>query len=112
MESKPGPRLALLAGTRTSTERPAGTRVTRSALEPKRLRRREGVDRHASRHHLAAVSGAQRPLGVLEAVAGDGADDAGAGRHETSGVAREQAGDRRCGARLDEDPLLGREVAV
>src|SRR3954451_10506277 len=105
MESKPGPRLALLAGTRTSTARPAGTRVTESALEPERLRRREGVDRHAGRDDLAAVGRPQRPLGVLEAVAGDGADDPRAGRHETSRVARQQARDGRCRAGLDEDAL-------
>src|SRR5689334_19889038 len=112
MESKPGPRFALLAGTRTSTERPGGTCFTRSALEPERLGGREGVDRHPGGHDLSPVGRAQRPLRVLEAVTGDGADDAGAGRHEAGLVAREQARDRRRRTGLDEDALLGGEVAV
>src|SRR6478672_13954294 len=112
MESKPGPRFALLAGTRTSTERPGGTCVTRSALEPERLGRREGVDRDPGGHDLSPVGRAQCPLRVLEAVAGHGADDAGAGRHEAGLVAREQARDRRRRGWLDEDALLRRQVAV
>src|SRR5689334_10198296 len=112
MESNPGPRLALLAGTRTSTERPGGTRFTRSALEPERRGCREGVDRHAGGDDLSPVGGAQRPLGVLQAVPGDGADDPGPRRHEAGLVAREQARNRRRGPRLDEDALLRREVAV
>src|SRR6478735_6353088 len=112
MESKPGPRLALLAGTRTLTDRPAGTRLTRSALETEGMGRRERVDRDAGRHDLAPVGGPQGPLGVLEPVTGHGAHDACAGGHEPCGVARQQARDRRGRAGLDEDALLRREVAV
>src|SRR5690348_5105646 len=112
MESKPGPRLALLAGTRTSTERPGGTRLTRSALQPERLGSRERIDRHPGGDDVSPVGRAQRPLRVLEAVAGHGADDAGTGRNEAGLVAREQAGDRRRRPGLDEDALLGGEVTV
>src|SRR6478672_1119513 len=106
MESKPGPRLALLAGTRTLTERPAGTRFTPSALEPQRLGRRERVDGDPGRHDVSPVGRAQRPLGVLEAVTGDGAHDGRTGRHEARRVAREQPGDGGGRAGLEEDPLL------
>src|SRR6476659_4091531 len=112
MESKPGPRLALLAGTRTLTERPAGTRFTPSALEPQRLGRRERVDRDPGRHDLSPVGRAQRPLGVLETVTGDRAHDPRTRRHDTRRVARKQPGDGGGRTGLDEDTLLRRQVAV
>src|SRR4051812_34118044 len=112
MESKPGPRFALLAGTATRAERPPGTRVTGSPLETERPRGRVGVDGDPGGHDVTAVGRAQGPLRVLEAVAGHGADDARTRRDKTLRVAREQARDRGRRARLDEDPLLGGEEAV
>ena len=60
-----------------------------------------------------AVGGAQRPLRVLEAVAGDGADDARARRHEPGrrGSASSPA-TQAAEAGSTKTPSCGREVAV
>lgn len=78
MESKPGPRLALLAETSTST--PTPTRSTSeliSPLEAEGVRDAHGVDGHAHRSHLGSVFGPQGPLGILQSVTRDRADDRG-----------------------------------
>ena len=81
--SKPGPRFALVAGTLTVTERPRrlGGRALRqarraaAAARPSTSAIAVDVDGHDRRLHVAAVGGAQRPLRVLEAVAGHGEHD-------------------------------------
>ena len=53
-----------------------------------------------------------RPLGVLQAMTGDGAHHALARRQPTRRVHRDQPGDAGRGGRLDEDALLGGEHPV
>ena len=69
---EPGPRLALVAGTRTRTgPRGSGHRPQATTAEAERGRRGVGVGRHGARLGRTGDG----PVGVLEAVAGDGADD-------------------------------------
>ena len=106
--SKPGPRLALVAGTRTST-RVAGAQLAGRSRQPSRpsgRRDADGVDRHAHRLDLGPASRAQGPLRVLQAVAGDRADDASApGRARRPRCALSSPATHAAERRLDEDAL-------
>ena len=73
---------------------------------------RRGVDRHARRGDLAAVLGAERPLRVLQAVAGDRDDDLRALRDDAGVGTLEQSGDADGRRGLDEDADLGRQDLV
>ena len=113
-ESNPGPRLALLAGHAYLDGR-AGDAAPGVHVSP-RGRGRRRPSRRPTGTRTGSTSepsrGAQRPLRVLEAVAGDRADDRGALGHLALAVLLQQAGDARGRAGLDEHPLGGRQQPV
>ena len=103
--SKPGPRLALVAGTRTRDGvGPDGSVAPRSASSPSAPAAASGVDRHRV-DRTSAPPASSAHSRVLEAVAGDGADDASAGRQPARLGGSQQPGDARRRRRLDEHAL-------
>src|ERR1700744_6279064 len=97
--SKPGPRFALVAGTRTWAEPPRNAGRAMSVDQPKLGRRRVRVDQDG----LGLRGPGDRPLRVLEPVAGDGADHGRTGRQPTVRRGHQQTGDTGGRGRLDED---------
>src|SRR4051794_25393809 len=115
--SNPGPRLALVAGTCTLTHCPALTTarskiLKASLLQAQGCRHADDVEVDLHRGDLGPVRGAQRPLRILQPVAGDGDDDGLALGHLAGCVLLDQSGNARGRARLDEDTLLGGQPAV
>src|SRR5579862_5199965 len=99
--SNPGPRFAVVAGTRTriTGRLPDAHRLADDALD--------GLDRR--RHRFGPAFRAEHRLRIFEAVAGEDARDRGAFAQPALARPPEHAGDRRRGRRLDEDAFLLRE---
>src|SRR3569833_3649634 len=106
--SKPGPRFALVAVTRTLTT------YVKEAPSPARSRELQrgggGVGVHRDRERRRRAG--DRPVRVLQAVAGDRADDELPGPDEILVAGLQQAGDARRRRGLDEDALLPGEKTV
>src|SRR4051812_18028356 len=109
--SKPGPRLALVAGTRTRTGAARNVdlwRAIRSALQPERVRGRGHVSGDGQRRGCTRDG----PVRILQPVAGHGADNAGAGLQSATRMCLQQPRNTRGTGRLDKHAFLPRNAAI